>query len=66
MKTLTIKDLSSTEELGHEAMEDVRGGRINLRQFGPTPKQPVDDGLAGGYFLPEMEIDTGGPVFLPS
>ncbi len=26
MKTLTIKDLSITEELGHDAMSEVRGG----------------------------------------
>ena len=26
MKTLTIKDLSISEELGHDAMSEVRGG----------------------------------------
>jgi hypothetical protein len=30
MKNLTIKDLSKTEELDHEAMAAVHGGRMKL------------------------------------
>ncbi|WP_136419225.1 MULTISPECIES: hypothetical protein [Oxalobacteraceae] len=30
MKTLSIKDLSKTEELDREAMADVHGGRMKL------------------------------------
>jgi hypothetical protein len=33
MKTLTIKDLTKTEELDHKAMDAVHGGMMNLRRF---------------------------------
>ena len=55
---LSIEDLSYMIEIGREAMEDVRGGRINLHKLGPTPKHTAADGLGAGYFLPEMEMDT--------
>ena len=64
MKTLSIEDLSHAIELRREAMEHVRGGRINLRKFGPTPTHSSSDGSGAGYFLPELEMDTGGPVYL--
>lgn len=63
---LSIEDLSYMIEIGREAMEYVRGGRSNLHKLGPTPTHTAADGLGAGYFLPEMEMDTGEPIYLPS
>lgn len=57
------KELDSIQEISDQDLVLVAGGRINLRQDGPAPR-PQQPGGGAGYFLPEMEMDTG-PIFLP-
>jgi hypothetical protein len=40
MKTLMIKDLSHTVELGRDAMENVRGGMIRLPRLAEPQFDP--------------------------
>lgn len=56
--------LYSIQEISGEALAQVAGGMINLRQDGPMPRPHEPAGHGAGYFLPEMEMDTG-PIYLP-
>ena len=53
--------LSDLQTVSPEEATAVAGGKMN--QYGDIPRpihQPIDSGHgAGGYSLPEMEMDTG-------
>lgn len=57
--------LGSIRDISDEDLAHVAGGMINLRQDGPMPRPQEPAGHGAGYFLPEMEMDTG-PIYLPS
>ena len=59
MKTLTIKDLSITEELGREAMSEVRGG---MMYFAPYPWYAYDASVTNASFSALQQINQGQSV----
>ena len=61
---LTRPSPSHIWDISSEELTLVAGGRINLRADGPMPRPQPPAGGAAGYFLPEMEMDTG-PIYLP-
>ena len=67
MNEITKTESHSTfQVLLLEEVSAVAGGRINLYGDLPRPpRPPIEPGHgAGGYCLPEMEMDTG-KIFLP-
>lgn len=55
---------SNFQELLPEEASAIAGGMINLRGDGPPRHPPIEPGHGAGYFLPEMEMDTG-IIYLP-
>ena len=67
MNEITNTDSQSNfQEILLDEVDAVAGGRMN--QYGDLPRPPrppIEPGHgAGGYFLPEMEMDTG-IIYLP-
>lgn len=67
MKSETVCEIKSCmQQLSWEETACVAGGMINLHSERPR-KPPIEPGHPGGgagYFLPEMEMDTG-IIYLP-
>ena len=64
MHRVTHTEMDRIREVSAQELQHIAGGRINLRQDGPAPRPQEPSGHGIGYFLPEMEMDTG-PIFLP-
>ena len=67
MKSETVFEINSCmQQLSREEAASVAGGMINQHTERPRkpPIEPGHPGSGAGYFLPEMEMDTG-IIYLP-
>jgi hypothetical protein len=65
MYRATSNHLGSIRGISDEELVHVAGGMIKLPRERPMPLPQEPAGPGVGYFLPEMEMDTG-LIFLPS